>query len=113
MKAILSPAGVSEPSAPPGSLVELGNLQELGPQKRSKYHLGDTFPRLHHERLTAVIDDDNPDLPTIIRVDGAGRVDQRNTMPEGKAAAGPDLGLVSVGKRNGDAGRNQPALSGH
>src|SRR5262249_46368449 len=67
-------------------------------------------PRERESRL-AMIDKDHPDLAPVVGVDGAGAVEQADTMLEGQAGAWADLRLIAGGKSDGEAGRDEPACA--
>src|SRR5574338_1046270 len=82
-----------------------GNLSH-----RSHHHLGNPHPPLHPERLRTKVDQCHLQFATIIRVDRGRAVGQGDAVPVGEAGARPDLGLVPLRQRDGEAGREEPPL---
>src|SRR5262245_46763834 len=85
---------------------------ELGARHRSDDELSDARERLDDERLRTVIHEHDADFAAVVAVDGAGRVDDADAVPEREAGARTDLALVAAGDRDGEAGRNEAPLAG-
>ena len=81
-----------------GGFVQIGHLNPLGPADFLDHYLPHAHTALNHKRKLTVIDDNERDFSAVIRIDGAGSVEQRDSGMKCKAAAGTNLRLVSLGK---------------
>ena len=86
-----------EPPATAIGLVELNDLDQLDVAHRPDDHLRDPIAGAHRHRVGTVVHEDYADLAPIIRVDRAGRVEQRDPLTVRQAAARPNLRLVARG----------------
>lgn len=66
-------------------------------------HLGDAVAPTDREGIPAMVYKDDLYLPTIICINRAGSVKQRNTVMDSQTASGPDLGLIPFGQRHGES----------
>ena len=67
----------------------------MGPANRSDDQLGDAITGNDGHGFLPVVDDDDPDLPAIVGVDGAGSVDESDPLPESKSGARPHLPFIA------------------
>jgi len=108
----LSSPRMAKPPGAPACIVKLRDLIKNGANNGRYDQLGNPLAISHQELLAAMIHDNDADFPPIVSIDGPGRIEHGNAVAKGKAAAGPDLGLISLRKGDGYTGRNQAALSG-
>ena len=73
-------------------------------------HLRDAVAAVDNERLVGQINKDDANLPAIVDIDGAGRVQDGDAAFERKAAAGPHLAFVAFGDFHIEARRHEAAL---
>src|SRR5690606_3869542 len=64
------------------------------------------------EGCLPVIDEHDLDLAAIVGVDGARTIEYGHRMLGGKPGPGPDLGLETLGQRDGKAGRDHGGGAG-
>lgn len=67
-------------------------------------HLGNPVSPVKGVRLRTKIDYRDHDLTTVVGIDGAGGVDEPDSMFYRQTAAGTDLGFISLRKRHGKSG---------
>lgn len=103
--------GVAE-SAPPRRGVERVRFGPTHVCDRRDDELRDPFAARDRHGLGAQVDDQHFDFVAIVGVNGAGRVEQAEAAAQGEPAARTELGFVSVGDRQREAGRNQRAAQG-
>jgi hypothetical protein len=84
----------------------------LNARDRGDDELGDTLERRDLNRDRAEVDEQDAHFPSVIRVDGARRVEHRQAVPQGEAGARAHLSLEAVGQFEPQPCRNQPALTG-
>src|SRR5689334_7105301 len=94
-----------ESTAASGSFVQLRNLFQECPGEGGKDHLRDPLPVSDGVRLAAVIDHYHADFAAIVRVYGAGSVDQGNTVLERQTTAWSDLRLIAIRQSYGNPRR--------
>ena len=63
-------------------------------------HLGNPFSGNNLEGRVRQVHEDDTDFTAVIGIDGAGGVQDRDAMLEGKAAAGPHLRFETLGQGN-------------
>ncbi len=85
---------------------------QLGLLVTGNDHLGYALPVVHDKRLIAQVYQDDSNLTTIVGINGARRIHQRNTMLQSQSAARTYLCLVAYGKGYAQTSRNQTALKG-
>ena len=102
---------MSEASSPPTRLIEVWSLFQNSVTDRGKYHLGYPVSSLDPERSLAEVDEDHSDLTPVVGVDGAGSVEHRDPVPQGKPRTRPHLGFVAVRYLDREARRNQSELT--
>jgi len=66
---------------------------ERGMFTATDHHLGDALSILHDKGFVAPVDQDDPDLTTIVTVDGSGAVEHPYPMAKSQAAAWANLGF--------------------
>lgn len=91
----------------PRQVVQRGNLHQVHLTELGNYHLGDTLSWLDFERFLRKIDQDDPDLTTIVGVNGAGSVQHGDAVFEGQSAPWTNLRLTIGGQLNEQSRRNQ------
>jgi hypothetical protein len=84
----------------------------LNARDRRDDELGDTLERRDLNCDGAKVDEQDAHLPSVIRVDGAGRVEHRQAVAQGEAGARAHLSLEAVRQFEAQPCRNQPALTG-
>ncbi len=80
---------------------------------RRQDELRDAIAVPDREGKPAVVDEQRHQLPAIVAVDRAGRVQDGDAVPGGKARARPDLDLVAVGDGDGEAAGHGGEGAGH
>lgn len=73
--------------------------------------LGDPLVALHNNRHLAQVDQDHPNLTTVVRVDGARGVQNRQSMFEREPRAWANLPLESMGDLKRKPGRDQQSIA--
>src|SRR4030042_6868210 len=106
-----SPAGMAKAPLAPAALRQLLSLLQLGAADLVDHQLGDPVAVLNSKGFFTQVDHDAADLPPVVGIDGARRVEQGHPVLQGKPAARPDLGLVPLGQGNGDAGGDELPLT--
>ena len=71
---------------------------------RRHHHLRDAVAAADLERRVAVIDEDHLDLAAIVGIDRARRIEHRHAVLGREPRTRPDLRLVALGQRDGEAG---------
>lgn len=102
---------MAEATVTPGGLIQFMHIQKFSSHKRRKYHLGDPFTPPYDKGICAVINNDHADLSPIVGINSARRVDEGNSVLEGKTASWPDLRLKTIGQGYGNAGGNKRSVS--
>src|SRR4029077_746246 len=87
-------AGTPEAPMPSRARRQLRDLFELHGLDALKYQLRDPHASLHHDRLGAEVDHRDQELPPVVRVDGSGRVRQREPVLQCEARPGAHLCFV-------------------
>ncbi len=103
-------AGMPEPP-----LVALGTFQVIHhsqscPADRGDNQLGNAVALCQSNGLPPMIDENDPDLPPIIGVNGSGAVDKGDPLLKGQSRARTNLSFKTFRNRHGQAGRNQSPL---
>ena len=75
-------------------------------------HLGDALAVVDNEILAAEIDKNNAYFATVVGVDGAGRIEDCDTLFQSQSTAGTHLSLVACGQLHEEARLHQSALKG-
>ena len=105
-----APKPTAKPAAPKGGGVAFRAPAPGG--HRGQEELGDALPPGQGEGGVAVVDEHHGHLAPVIRVDGAGGVEDGDPVLEGQAGPGPHLAFVAGGDGHDQAGGHQPALPG-
>jgi len=110
-RAVLT-ARVAKAPGPPAGLVQFRDEFHTGARHRADDKLGDSLPPRHHEGPRTMVDQGHTHLASVVSVDSPGGVEHGDTVLDREAAAGPNLGLESGGKRYENAGGNERVRSG-
>src|SRR5271166_1090447 len=89
-------------------LVEVGDFHDFGASDRGDNQLGDSVAARDSHGVRAEVDREDLELAAIVVIDRAGRIDHREPVVEGAAAAGSNLAFVARWNRDGDSGRDRP-----
>lgn len=76
------------------------------------HHLADAVAVVDSERLAGEVNQDGLNLATIVGINGARRIEDRDAMLGCQAAARTNLRLKTSRQRDGDARRHQATLHG-
>ncbi len=90
--------------------IEFAHLAPNRPHHALDHHLRDALTAFDHDRLGAEVDRDDLDFTAVVRVDGAGAIEQRQSMLQGQPAPRPDLRLEAGRQRERNPGGNQYPL---
>lgn len=93
MLAMPSSSGVAEAASATRAALNSIDFDNLGPDDRGEDELRDPIATPNDHRIGPEVDYNNMDFATIIGVDGAGRIDQRQPLTEGATAARTHLPL--------------------
>lgn len=74
------------------------------------HHLGDAVAVVDGEVVLAEVDEYDSDFATVVGIDGAGGIDDGDSVVEGEAGAGPDLAFISLGQLHIEARGDEGAL---
>src|ERR1041385_7764148 len=105
-------AGRSVPAAASLRRVQRVHCFDVDVRDRRDYELRDAVAAVHGEGLGAEVHEDDADLAAIVRVDGAGRIDDADAVPEREAGAGAHLAFVAFRDRDLDSGRHESPSAG-
>ena len=98
---------MSESAGVAGGFVKVFHFLQFNLVDPVDDHLGNPVPPVKGVRFRAEVDYRDLDLTPVVGIDGAGGVDQPDTVLDRQTAAGPDLGFIPSGKRHGKPGGQQ------
>ena len=93
-------AGMTETAGTPACSIKIIDYLKLRLNHLGEDHLGDPHAACHGESFFRVIDQNDLDLAAIVGVDRSWSIEESDSMLDGEAAPGTDLGLKMFGKGN-------------
>lgn len=90
-------------------ILEALDLDPIGLRVALHDQLGDALAARDREGVLAGVEQNHAHFATVVGIDRAGAVQDRDAVFEGEARAGPDLGLVARWQSNGETRRHERA----
>jgi hypothetical protein len=97
-------------SEPAGTARRVGqhiNLHKPSLLDPAQNQLGNAIASLNSKRFIAEIKENNPDLAPVIGIDGAGRIQEADSVLKGQSASRPHLAFIPFGYRYSHTRGNQ------
>ena len=107
-----SATGTAETASIARRDVEAFGFLPGGAANRGKNGLSDARTTLDDEGFAAGIEQNDADFAAVVLIDGAGGVGQGDAVAQGETGSWADLEFVTRWQGDGQAGRNQQALTG-